>query len=99
MSKQKKNNNNNNKNNKSNKLSAKEKFHVNFQTNLFDPSYTWSDVKKSWMTEQEKQMYNTMLKYKKDNQYVAGTLEDIDSSIRKTVGFQQLERALQSTST
>ena len=55
----------------SRKLSGKEKFHLHFITNLQNRSYIWSDVKKSWMTDQEKHQYNNMLKqqkYQKENE-------------------------------
>ena len=91
----------------SRKLSGKEKFHLNFTTNLQDRFYIWSDVKKSWMTDQEKKQYNAMLIQRKEGKLeedmqritkkpknLTESIDNLGTAIPKTSGYQALERAL-----
>ena len=91
----------------SRKLSGKEKFHLHFTTNLQDRFYIWSDVKKSWMTDQEKKQYNAMLIQRKEGKLeedmqritkkpknLTESIDNLGTAIPKTSGYQALERAL-----
>jgi hypothetical protein len=48
---------------------SKKKFHDNFNVNVLDPMYKMSEVKISWMTEEESNIYKTVVgQRKKDKQ-------------------------------